>query len=141
MEGLNIDWNAMVNNTKFDPIPMTPSGTFSQESMDKAIESLGKIGGVYTRKDMLSKDPQLEAMKEQLNKLYAERDKKVEQLRLLEDSEQFNAYESAKNIQTPEEKGASGMEGYRPNSSFTPTNTYNGIPLWGNTMDGRYIFS
>lgn len=133
MEGLNIDWNAM-NNWRMEPIPTTPSSTFSQESMDKAIDSLGKIGGVYTRKEILGKDPQLEAMKDRLNQLIANRDSKVELLRQMESDLSNSTYEQAKNVKTQDEKARLDMEGYKPTTSnygFSPNDTYNRMNIFG----------
>lgn len=120
MNGYNIDFTQM-SNWKPEGIQSTPSFTFGQEGMDRAIDSLGNIFGVYTRKDMLSKDPELEALKEQLDVLMSRKAKLNDEIATInasiydeEDKGMLadRAYEQASNLD-PSKK----MEGYRPSTS------------------------
>lgn len=120
MNGYNIDFTQM-SNWKPEGIQSTPSFTFGQEGMDRAIDSLGNIFGVYTRKDMLSKDPELEALKEQLDRLMSRKAKLNDEIATInasiydEDDKGMladRAYEQASNLD-PSKK----MEGYRPSDS------------------------
>lgn len=125
MNGYNIDFS-QIANWKPEGIQTTPAFTFGQEGMDRAIDSLGNIFGVYTRKDMLSKDPELEALKEQLDRLMSRKAKLNDEIATInasiydeEDKGMLSdrAYEQAVNLD-PSKK----MEGYRPNASTIASN-------------------
>lgn len=129
MNGYNIDFTQM-SNWKPEGIQATPSFTFGQEGMDRAIDSLGNIFGVYTRKDMLSKDPELEAMKEQLDVLMSRKAKLNDEIATInasiydeEDKGMLadRAYEQASNLD-PKARATKQMEGYKPNASTIASN-------------------
>lgn len=133
MNGYNIDFTQM-SNWKPEGIQSTPSFTFGKEGMDRAIDSLGNIFGVYTRKDMLSKDPELEALKEQLDVLMSRKAKLNDEIATInasiydEDDKGMladRAYEQASNLD-PIARATKQMEGYKPSASSMATEQMRG---------------
>lgn len=120
MNEYSIDFSQM-GNWRPEGIQTVPSWTLGQEGLDKAIDSLGNVLGVYTRKDAISKDPELESLKEQLDVLMSRKAKLNDEIATInasiydEDDKGMladRAYEQASNLD-PSKK----MEGYAPSDS------------------------
>lgn len=147
MNEYSIDFSQM-GNWKPEGIQTVPAWTLGQEGLDKAISSLGDVLGVYTRKDAISKDPELESLKEQLEALVSRKSKLQNEIANInasiydeEDKGMLadRAYEQAANLD-PKARATKQMEGYRPSDSSTETEQMEGYKPNMNAYKGYNIF-
>lgn len=132
MNEYSIDFSQM-GNWRPEGIQTVPSWTLGQEGLDKAIDSLGNVLGVYTRKEAISKDPELESLKEQLEALVSRKSKLQNEIATIKATmsedigvQQDIAHEAAANMSaTPKDAmikaGSQGMQGYTPENGYNAT--------------------